>query len=44
VRVADEAELRALQEGDPAIRAGRGLSYETLPMVRAVVGAVPGGR
>jgi uncharacterized protein YndB with AHSA1/START domain len=41
VRVADEAELRALQEGDPAIRAGRGLSYEVLPMVRAIVGASP---
>jgi uncharacterized protein YndB with AHSA1/START domain len=39
VRVADDAELEALKAGDPAIRAGRGLSYEALPMVRAIVGA-----
>jgi uncharacterized protein YndB with AHSA1/START domain/uncharacterized protein YciI len=40
LRVADEAELHALQEGDPAIRAGRGLTYEISPMVRAVVGSL----
>jgi uncharacterized protein YndB with AHSA1/START domain len=37
VRVADEAELASLTGGDPAIRAGRGLSYEILPLVRAMV-------
>ena len=37
VRVADESAVRALEAGDPAIRAGRGLRYEILPMLRAVV-------
>jgi uncharacterized protein YciI len=36
VRVSDEAELRKFEEEDPAIRAGRGLRYEVLPMLRAV--------
>ncbi len=39
VRVADEAAVRALEAGDPAIKAGRGLRYEILPMIRAVVRA-----
>jgi hypothetical protein len=38
VRVSDEAELRALQEGDPAITAGIGLSYEAAPMLQVVLG------
>lgn len=37
VRVPDEDVLRALQEGDPVIRSGRGFRYEVLPMVRAIV-------
>jgi len=36
VRVADEAAMNALAEGDPAIRGGRGLRYEILPLIRAV--------
>lgn len=34
VEVRDEAELKALQEADPAIESGRGFRYESLPMVR----------
>lgn len=37
VRVAGEAELAALRDGDPAIRSGRGFQYEILPMLRATV-------
>jgi uncharacterized protein YndB with AHSA1/START domain len=36
VAVANEDELHTLQANDPAIRAGRGLRYENLPMVVAV--------
>jgi uncharacterized protein YndB with AHSA1/START domain/uncharacterized protein YciI len=36
VRVPDEAAVHALEAGDPAIRAERGLRYEILPMPRAV--------
>jgi uncharacterized protein YndB with AHSA1/START domain len=36
VRVQDEAEARAFEAGDPAIRSGRGFRYELLPMPRAV--------
>jgi uncharacterized protein YndB with AHSA1/START domain len=36
VRVTDEAELRAFEAGDPAIRAERGFRYESLPMLQAV--------
>ena len=36
MRVSSEAELLALQAEDPAIKSGRGLSYENLPMHRAV--------
>jgi hypothetical protein len=36
VRVADESELRRFEAEDPAIRSGRGFSYEIVPMVRAV--------
>jgi uncharacterized protein YndB with AHSA1/START domain len=36
VRVADEAELRAFEAGDPVIRAERGFRYEALPMLQAV--------
>jgi hypothetical protein len=39
VRAADEAAVAALTAGDPAIRSGRGLRYEVLPMPRAVVRA-----
>jgi uncharacterized protein YndB with AHSA1/START domain len=37
VRAADEAEVRSLRDGDPAIRSGFGFSYEILPMMRAVL-------
>jgi uncharacterized protein YndB with AHSA1/START domain len=36
VRVPDEAAVRALEAGDPAIQSGRGFRYEILPMLRAV--------
>ncbi|MBI5544737.1 MAG: hypothetical protein HY901_12675 [Deltaproteobacteria bacterium] len=36
VRAADEAAVRALEAGDPAIRAGAGFRYEILPMPTAV--------
>ena len=36
VNVRDEAELRELQDNDPAIRAGVGLKYEAYPMPRLV--------
>jgi uncharacterized protein YndB with AHSA1/START domain len=36
VRVTDEAELRAFEAGDPAIRSERGFRYEVLPMIQAV--------
>ncbi|WP_437838287.1 SRPBCC domain-containing protein [Sorangium sp. So ce1153] len=36
VRVADEAAVRALEAGDPAIRSERGFRYEVLPMLQAV--------
>jgi hypothetical protein len=39
VRVADEREVEALQAGDPAIRANRGMRYEAAPMVRAITSA-----
>ncbi len=42
VRVEDEAALRRLQDEDPAIRAGIGLRYETLPMARVVSPTVEG--
>lgn len=37
LRVKDEAEATALQNQDPVILAERGFSYETLPMMTAVV-------
>ncbi len=37
LRAADEAEVHALRDGDPAIRSGRGFRYEILPMLRAVL-------
>ncbi|HEY4373746.1 MAG TPA: SRPBCC domain-containing protein [Burkholderiales bacterium] len=37
LRARDENEARALTEQDPAILAGRGLRYELLPMLRAVL-------
>jgi hypothetical protein len=37
LRVKDEAEATALQNQDPVILAQRGFSYETLPMMTAVV-------
>jgi uncharacterized protein YndB with AHSA1/START domain/uncharacterized protein YciI len=36
IAVRDEAELRAFQNEDPAIKSNIGLRYETLPMLRAV--------
>lgn len=36
MKVSSEAEMRELQAGDPAIRSGRGLRYENLPMLAAV--------
>ena len=36
VRVKDEAEARAFEASDPAVRSGRGFRYEILPMPRAV--------
>lgn len=37
MRAKDEAEVHALQAGDPVITANLGFSYETLPMLAAVV-------
>jgi uncharacterized protein YndB with AHSA1/START domain len=37
IEARDEAEVRALQADDPAIKAEIGLSYETLPLARAIV-------
>jgi uncharacterized protein YciI len=37
MRAKDEAEVRALQAGDPVIAANCGFRYETLPMLTAVV-------
>jgi uncharacterized protein YciI len=37
VRAKDEAEVHALEGGDPIILAQRGFSYETLPMLSAVL-------
>jgi len=37
VEVGSEAEILALQAGDPAIKGGIGLQYETYPMARAIV-------
>jgi uncharacterized protein YndB with AHSA1/START domain/uncharacterized protein YciI len=36
VRAADEAAVRVLESNDPAIKSGRGFSYEVLPMLSAV--------
>lgn len=38
VAMRDEAEVRALEAGDPAIASRRGFRYEVLPMLQAVVG------
>jgi len=38
VRVADEAELRAFEAGDPVISSGRGFRYEVMTMMAAVHG------
>jgi len=37
VKAKDEASVRTLEAGDPAIRSKRGFSYEILPMLQAVV-------
>ena len=37
VKAADEAAVRAIEAGDPAIRSGLGFRYEILPMLQAVV-------
>lgn len=37
LRARDEDEARALMQRDPAVLAGRGLHYELLPMLRAVL-------
>ena len=39
VRVADDAEMRDLEENDPTILSGLGFRYEVLPMIRAVTKA-----
>jgi uncharacterized protein YndB with AHSA1/START domain len=39
VRVADEAQVRAIEERDPAIRSGKGFRYEVLPMAGAMTAA-----
>ena len=39
LRAADEAAARALTQSDPAILSGRGLRYEMLPMMQAVLPA-----
>jgi uncharacterized protein YciI len=36
VRAANEAAVRVLEKNDPAVRSGRGFSYEVLPMLNAV--------
>jgi uncharacterized protein YndB with AHSA1/START domain len=36
-KAADENAMRAITEADPAIKAGIGLRYEVLPMIRAVM-------
>ena len=36
VEVEDDADLKAFQDGDPAIASGRGFRYESLPIVRLV--------
>jgi hypothetical protein len=42
MRVREEAELQPLLQGDPVIAANRGFSYETLPMMTAVVAGSAG--
>jgi hypothetical protein len=37
MRVREMAELQSLLDSDPVILAERGFSYETLPMLNAVV-------
>jgi len=37
IRVADEAAARAIERGDPAIRAGLGFRYDIFPMPQALV-------
>jgi uncharacterized protein len=37
VRARDEAEMHALQAADPVVAANVGFSYETLPMMQAVL-------
>jgi hypothetical protein len=37
IRVHDEADVRALEQNDPAVMGGIGFSYEVLPMLAAVV-------
>jgi hypothetical protein len=39
VRAPDLDAVRAFEADDPAVRSGRGLRYEILPMLRAVVRA-----
>jgi len=36
VRARNEAEVRVYESNDPAVKSGRGFSYEVLPMLRAV--------
>jgi uncharacterized protein len=37
LRATDEAEVHALEQGDPVVAANRGFSYETLPMLNALL-------
>ena len=39
IRVKSEEQMRELVEGDPAVLARIGASYEVLPMLNAIVGA-----
>jgi hypothetical protein len=37
LRAGDEAEVKALTDGDPTVRSGLGFRYEFLPMISAVI-------
>ncbi|RWD89411.1 YciI family protein [Mesorhizobium sp.] len=37
LRVGSEAEARAVTDGDPVVRSGRGFRYEILPMMSAIM-------
>ncbi|TIO74697.1 MAG: hypothetical protein E5X74_24280 [Mesorhizobium sp.] len=37
LRVGSEAEARAVTDGDPVVRSGRGFRYEILPMISTIM-------